>query len=179
MGTQPEHSRQRMSAVTPTRFTILFATATWSLAQSVHAQPALPGRPSNDPREFLREPPKPSSTKGAFSLVAIGDLLYSHPMAGSKDTAFQRVASLIKQGDVTIGNQEGVFLDLSIFKGQGYGNGLLWGEAAHRPSMSCTNGGHHRHKEVDHVRDGKQGQGSNNDFCRRRKVHLLISNESS
>ena len=84
--------------------------------------------PSKSPEDFLRDPPKPASIKGAFTLVGIGDLLYSHPMANSGDREFQKVVELIQRGDVTIGNQEGVFFDLKTFKGQGYGNGLLWGE---------------------------------------------------
>jgi hypothetical protein len=84
--------------------------------------------PSASPEDFLRDPPKPLSIKGAFTLVAIGDLLYSHPMANSPDREFQKVVELIHRGDVTIGNQEGVFFDLKTFKGQGYGNGLLWGK---------------------------------------------------
>ena len=86
--------------------------------------------PSMSPEEFLRDPPKPASVKGAFTLVTIGDLLYSHPMADSPDPEFHKVVELIKRGDVTIGNQEGVWIDLKTFKGEGYGNGLLWGEAA-------------------------------------------------
>ncbi len=88
------------------------------------------GGPSKSPQDFLREPPKPASVKGAFTLVTIGDLLYSHPMADSPDPEFRKVIELIKRGDVTIGNQEGVWIDLKAFKGEGYGNGLLWGEAA-------------------------------------------------
>jgi poly-gamma-glutamate capsule biosynthesis protein CapA/YwtB (metallophosphatase superfamily) len=84
--------------------------------------------PSGSPDDFLRDPPKPASIKGAFTLTGIGDLLYSHPMANSPDREFQQVVELIQRGDLTIGNQEGVFFDLKTFKGQGYGNGLLWGE---------------------------------------------------
>ena len=93
--------------------------------------------PSKSPEVFLRDPPEPASVKGAFSLVAIGDLLYSHPMAESPDAEFQKVVELIKRGDVTIGNQEGVFFDLKTFKGEGYGNGLLWGEAALAKDMKA------------------------------------------
>ncbi len=96
-----------------------------------------PRRPSNEPQDFLKEPPKPASVKGAFSLVTLGDLLYSHPMADRADTAFQNVVQLIKKGDVTIGNQEGVFFDLNTFTGQGYGNGLLWGEAGNAKDMKA------------------------------------------
>lgn len=96
-----------------------------ALAQSA---PNLPPRPSNEPQDFLKAPRKASTLKGDFSLTAIGDLLYSRPMVDSTDQEFQKVAALIKKADVTISNQEGVFIDLSTFKGEGYGNGLLWGE---------------------------------------------------
>ncbi len=86
-------------------------------------------RPSNEPQEFLQAPAKPASIRGTFSLVTLGDLLYDKPMAQSTDTAFQRVVSLIKRGDVTIGNQEGVAFDLKTFTGEAYGNGLLLGDA--------------------------------------------------
>ena len=96
-----------------------------------------PRRPSSEPQDFLKVPPKAASVTSAFSLVTIGDLLYSHPMAGRPDTAFQRVVEIIRKGDVTVGNQEGVFFDLRTFKGQGYGNGLLWGEAANAKDMKA------------------------------------------
>ena len=89
-----------------------------------------PPRPSNEPQDFLKTPPKPASIKGAFSLVSLGDFLYSHPMAGHPSPEFQKVVELIKKGDVTIGNQEGVFIDLKTFKGEAYGSGQLWGEGA-------------------------------------------------
>jgi poly-gamma-glutamate capsule biosynthesis protein CapA/YwtB (metallophosphatase superfamily) len=87
-------------------------------------------RPSNEPSDFLRAPPKPASVKGHFRLVTLGDLLYSHPFAHRADPELQKVFELIRSGDVTIANREGVFFDLKAFKGQGYGDGLLWGEAA-------------------------------------------------
>ena len=93
--------------------------------------------PSRSPEDFLRDPSKPASIKGAFTLVGIGDLLYSHPMANSPDREFQKVVELIRRGDVTIGNQEGVFFDLATFKGQGYGNGLLWGEGTLAKDMKA------------------------------------------
>jgi poly-gamma-glutamate capsule biosynthesis protein CapA/YwtB (metallophosphatase superfamily) len=93
--------------------------------------------PSNAPENFLRDPPKPASIKDAFSLVAIGDCLYSHPMAESPDPEFQKVVEIVKRGDVTISNQEGVFIDLKTFKGEGYGNGLLWGEATLAKDMKA------------------------------------------
>jgi poly-gamma-glutamate synthesis protein (capsule biosynthesis protein) len=93
--------------------------------------------PSKSPEDFLREPPKPLSIQGPFSLVTIGDLLYSHPMADSSDAEFQKVVQIIKRGDVTIGNREGICIDLNGFKGQGYGNGLLWGEASLAKDMKA------------------------------------------
>ena len=86
--------------------------------------------PSKDPAQFLRRPPRPATVKGAFNLVAIGDLLYSHPLASYPDPKLQQAIALIRTGDVTIGNKEGVFFDLKAFRGSGYGDGLLWGEAA-------------------------------------------------
>jgi Bacterial capsule synthesis protein PGA_cap len=87
-------------------------------------------RPSNEPSDFLRAPPKSASIKDHFRLVTLGDLLYSHPFAHRADPELQKVFELIRSGDVTIANREGVFFDLKSFKGQGYGDGLLWGEAA-------------------------------------------------
>lgn len=92
-------------------------------------QPAGAG-PSKDPAQFLREPPRPATVRGHFKLVTIGDLLYSHPFARDPDPKLQQVFDLIRSGDVTVGNKEGVFFDLKTFKGSGYGDGLLWGEAA-------------------------------------------------
>lgn len=86
--------------------------------------------PSNEPSDFLHVPPKPASVKGHFRLVTLGDLLYSHPFAHRADPELQRVFALIRSGDATIANREGVFFDLKSFQGQGYGDGLLWGEAA-------------------------------------------------
>jgi poly-gamma-glutamate synthesis protein (capsule biosynthesis protein) len=93
--------------------------------------------PSKSPEDFLHDPPLPPTLKGSFTLVSIGDLLYSHPMATSPDRDFQRVVDLIRRGDLTIGNQEGVFIDLKTFTGQGYGNGLLWGEGTLAKDMKA------------------------------------------
>ena len=71
--------------------------------------------------------PPPSKIRGAFRLVTIGELLYSHPMAQSTDTAFQAVAKLVRDGDLTIAEQEGPFLDLPRFQGVP-GNGGLIGD---------------------------------------------------
>ena len=116
---------------------VLAATLVSAAGGAGAQAPAQPPRPSNEPQDFLREPPKPASIKGKFTLTALGDLLYSHPMADSPDPEFQKVAELIKQGDVTISNQEGVFFDLKTFQGEGYGNGLLWGEAAQAKDMKA------------------------------------------
>ncbi|WP_210275215.1 CapA family protein [Sphingomonas sp. So64.6b] len=85
--------------------------------------------PSKDPDEMLRAPRKAGVTHGDFDLISIGDLLYSHPMADNANPEFQKVLAIVRSGDVTIGNQEGVFMDLKTFKGEAYGPGQLWGEA--------------------------------------------------
>lgn len=90
--------------------------------------PAAPPKPSNDPSEFLRAPPKPASLKGEFSLVLLGDLLYSRPMAERPDPELQKVISLIRSGDVTIANRESPTFDLKTFQGTGWAHGLLWGD---------------------------------------------------
>lgn len=92
------------------------------------AQPAQPPRPSNDPTEFLQTPPKPASLKGKFSMVLLGDLLYSRPMAERPDPELQKVITLIKSGDVTIANRESPTFDLKTFQGTGWAHGLLWGD---------------------------------------------------
>lgn len=89
-----------------------------------------PPRPSNEPQDFLREPPRPSRLVGAFTLTAIGELLYSHPLANTTDAEMQKVFALVRTGDATFGHAEVPFFDFAGFAGQGYGNGLLWGEAA-------------------------------------------------
>jgi poly-gamma-glutamate capsule biosynthesis protein CapA/YwtB (metallophosphatase superfamily) len=106
---------------------LAFAVALAGGATPAAAQDA---PPSNDPTAFVSDNPKPSTLKGKFILVTIGDLLYSHPMADTPNPEIQKVISLIKSGDVTIANQEGVFIDLKTFKGSAYGDGQLWGEAA-------------------------------------------------
>lgn len=107
---------------------VLLCTATGVWAQSSDSSRSL--GPSHDPAQFLRGAPRPATVKGDFKLVAIGDLLYSHPYAGDPDPKLRQVFDLIRSGDVTIGNKEGVFFDLKAFQDSGYGDGLLWGEAA-------------------------------------------------
>lgn len=100
------------------------------LAAGTGAQepPARPQLPSKDPTEFTKGPPKPSSVKGDFTLIAIGDMLYSHPYADTTDPELRKVLDIVKSGDVTVTNQEGVFIDLKTFKHPAYGNGQLWGD---------------------------------------------------
>jgi hypothetical protein len=94
-------------------------------------------RPSSEPDDFLGTPAKPASIRGPFSLVTIGDLLYSHPFVPRADPELKRVLELVRSGDVTIANREGMFFDLKTFKGTGYGNGMLWSEAAIGPDMKA------------------------------------------
>jgi poly-gamma-glutamate synthesis protein (capsule biosynthesis protein) len=106
----------------------LFASAA---ASAVSSGLALARQPlSKEPEDYLKSPPKPASIKGPFSLVAIGDLLNSRPTADIQDPPFQKALGIVRSGDVTIGNREGVILDLPTFKGQPYGNGQMYGEAS-------------------------------------------------
>jgi poly-gamma-glutamate capsule biosynthesis protein CapA/YwtB (metallophosphatase superfamily) len=101
------------------------------LASAAVCGPALAQAPlSKDPEEFLKDPAKPASIKGPFSLVAIGDLLNSRPTAEIQDAPFQKALSIVRGGDVAIGNREGVILDLPTFTGQPYGHGQMYGEAS-------------------------------------------------
>lgn len=121
------------------RHAIWMAGAALALAGMAHAQEpvAKPPMPSKDPQEFLKEPPKPSSVKGDFSLIAIGDMLYSHPYADSPDPKLQEVLKIVRGADVTVTNQEGVFMDLKTFKGSAYGNGQLWGSGTLAKDMKA------------------------------------------
>jgi poly-gamma-glutamate synthesis protein (capsule biosynthesis protein) len=83
----------------------------------------------NEPEDFLRSPPAPATISGKFSLISIGDLLYSYPMADRKDPALQDVIRIIRSGDVTIANREGALLDPKE-RPAGYGDGLLWSDSA-------------------------------------------------
>ena len=108
----------------------------FSLAAALLAQDQ-PPRPSNEPEDFLKAPPKPATIRGHFTLTTIGDLLYSHPFAQSPDPELQRVLTLTRAGDVTIGNREGMFFDLNSFRGTGYGAGMLWSDATIGPDMKA------------------------------------------
>lgn len=120
--TQP-HLRTRLLAG-------LLATSVLCAVPALAQDTPRPPRPSNEPRDFLKEPPKPISIKGPFKLVLLGEQLYSHPVAERPDPEMQKVFALTRGGDVTIANREGLIFDLATFKGQGYGSGMLWGEAA-------------------------------------------------
>ncbi len=121
------------------RFGSWTAVAALTLAGTAYAQePVARGpMPSKDPTEFLKDPPKPSSVKGDFTLIAIGDMLYSHPYANSTDPELRKVLDIVKSGDVTVTNQEGVFIDLKTYKGPAYGHGQLWGEGTLAKDMKA------------------------------------------
>jgi poly-gamma-glutamate synthesis protein (capsule biosynthesis protein) len=86
---------------------------------------ARPPRPSDNPANFLKDPPKPASLKGKFSLVSVGDLMLGRPATQSTDPDFQKVLDMVRAGDAAIGNQEGVALDLSTLKSGNHGQGGL------------------------------------------------------
>jgi poly-gamma-glutamate capsule biosynthesis protein CapA/YwtB (metallophosphatase superfamily) len=104
---------------------ILALAALGSLAQAQDE----PTKPSNEPGDYLKQPAKPASVTGSFSLVSIGDLLYSHPMAARNDPELQKVITLIRSGDVTIANREGITLAPDT-RAASYGTGLLWAEGS-------------------------------------------------
>jgi poly-gamma-glutamate capsule biosynthesis protein CapA/YwtB (metallophosphatase superfamily) len=98
---------------------------------------ALPVRGGENPPESSSRLPGLAMASGEFRLVTVGDLLYSHPFASNADAKLQKVFSLLRSGDVVIGNKEGVFFDLRDFKGSGRDGGLLWGEAALASDMKA------------------------------------------
>jgi poly-gamma-glutamate capsule biosynthesis protein CapA/YwtB (metallophosphatase superfamily) len=101
---------------------VLALAATPVLAQA----PAQP-KPSNDPTEFLRGPPKPASVKGRFSVASVGDLMLARPASGIADPEFQKVLEMIRAADVAIGNQEGPAFDPKALTRAAYGQGGLSG----------------------------------------------------
>jgi poly-gamma-glutamate capsule biosynthesis protein CapA/YwtB (metallophosphatase superfamily) len=106
-------------------FAIALATVLALVARSsAHAQ--TPDSPS-DPSQPRHASPPPSKISGPFKIVTIGELLYSHPMATSADPRFQAVAKLVRSGDVTIAEQEGVFFDTAGLGGVP-GNGGIIGD---------------------------------------------------
>jgi poly-gamma-glutamate synthesis protein (capsule biosynthesis protein) len=82
-------------------------------------------RPPSDPAEFLRDPPRPASVKGRFSVVAVGDVMLARPQASTPDPEFQKVLTLVRAGDMAIGNQEGPALDLKTLTRGPHGVGGL------------------------------------------------------
>jgi hypothetical protein len=109
-----------------------FLSGLWAvlLAAAGCAWAQVPQGPSDDPQAFLKSPPKSGTIRGKFRLIAIGDLLYSYPMAQSDDPELQKVFDLLRGGDLTIANREGVCFDLKTYKGHAYGNGQVWCEPA-------------------------------------------------
>jgi hypothetical protein len=78
-----------------------------------------PPRPSNDPQDFLREPPRPSSLAGPFTLTAVGELLYSHPLANTTDEEMQKVFALVRRRRRDLRPRRGAVLRLRRLHGSG------------------------------------------------------------
>jgi poly-gamma-glutamate capsule biosynthesis protein CapA/YwtB (metallophosphatase superfamily) len=117
-----------MAGLLGLRWSLLLGAAILLAPATGLAQPVAADAPSKAPEDFLRDPPKPASVRGKFSVVSIGDLLYSRPLADLDDPEFRKVLQIVQAGDVAIANQEGVFLNLKTYKGEAYGHGQLWGE---------------------------------------------------
>ncbi len=73
------------------RWASVAALALFAVSPAIGQPREAPGRPSNNPDDYLAEPVKPASIKGDFTLVAIGDMLYSHPKADAADPKLQDV----------------------------------------------------------------------------------------
>lgn len=84
--------------------------------------------PGADPQVYLQAPPKPASVKGRFTIVSVGDLLYTAPQADNGDADMQKVFDIVRAGDVAIANQEGMAFDLSTFTGSSFGPGQVYGQ---------------------------------------------------
>jgi poly-gamma-glutamate synthesis protein (capsule biosynthesis protein) len=84
--------------------------------------------PSSNPQDFLKEPPRPASVKGRFTIISVGDLLYTAPQNGNGDPDMQKVLEIVRSGDVAIANQEGMAFDLKTFTGSAFGPGQVYGE---------------------------------------------------
>jgi poly-gamma-glutamate capsule biosynthesis protein CapA/YwtB (metallophosphatase superfamily) len=102
---------------------LLVAEAMTAVALGLAALPVIAAAQSAaahnppDPKTLKAGPVKPASVKGGFTLVSVGDLLYSSPVADNPHPEFQKVLQIVRGGDVAIGNVEGVFFDLATFKG--------------------------------------------------------------
>lgn len=84
--------------------------------------------PAPDPNLYLQAPPRPASAKGRFTVVSVGDLLYTAPQDGNGDPDMQKVLDIVRAGDVAIANQEGMAFDLATFTGSAYGPGQVYGQ---------------------------------------------------
>ena len=107
------------------RLAMTAAVAVCMVGPALAQDAAHPPRPSASPADFLKDPPRPASVKGRFSVVSVGDLMLARPVTQSADPAFQKVLELLRSGDVAIGNQEGVAFDLSTLKSGNHGQGGL------------------------------------------------------
>ena len=96
-----------------------------AFAQDAAARPPRPPRPASNPQDFLKDPPKPASLRGKFSLVSVGDLMLARPAAQVADPEFQKVLDLVRGGDAAIGNQEGVAFDEAALTSGNHGQGGL------------------------------------------------------
>ncbi len=85
-------------------------------ATAVHSQPT-----AYDPAIETR-----TTIADGFTFVAVGDIIYPLPMAGSPDKAFQDAMNRIREGDVAFGNLEMTMVDIDDFKGP-VSNGGFWG----------------------------------------------------
>jgi len=90
------------------------------------AKAPAPQTAADDPQLFLREPPKPASVKGRFSVASVGDLLLARPQSQTDDPEMQKVLTLLRSADVAIANQEGMAFDLKTYRGWAYGAGQVW-----------------------------------------------------
>lgn len=52
-----------------------------------------------------------------FTLAAVGDLIYSEPLAGLADESFQAVVRVLRGADASFGNLENTLIDLGHFAG--------------------------------------------------------------
>ncbi|TWH97531.1 poly-gamma-glutamate synthesis protein (capsule biosynthesis protein) [Sphingobium wenxiniae] len=69
-------------------------------------------------REPLAITPVPSTpVAGAFTLAAVGDLIYLRPMLATMERKSPEMLRILRRADVTYGNFEEVVFDLSTFKG--------------------------------------------------------------
>lgn len=123
----PTELKTEAMRLKPTFLTVVFA---FMLASGVvHAAEQSGRLIVPNPKSIASGAPKPASIKGTFTLVSVGDLLYSRPVSGNPDGELRKVLDIVKAADVAIGNQEGVFFDLKNFGGEAPGSpAILRGE---------------------------------------------------